>query len=110
MNFKHLEPAINLRYTRSRTLSSASVFKLSDAGMLRGSHGSPGMFAKPNREIFMQQGKKGGHMSPWVSGSQPVGLNAFEIEQLRHRRHLRPSESTDVYVRIHNSSKITAMK
>lgn len=24
--------------------------------------------------------KRGGHMSPWVSGSQPVGLNTFETE------------------------------
>lgn len=82
MNFKqHLQPAINsLQYTRSRTFH-LHVFKVSDAGMLHGSQGSPGMFANLNNEISMRQGKWG-HMPPWVSGSQPVGLNTFEIEQV----------------------------
>ena len=42
-------------------------------------------------------------------------LNLWEetplgVEQPFHRGHLRPSENTDIYIMIHNSSKITVMK
>ena len=35
------------------------------------------------------------------SHSQPVGHNPI------HRGHLRPSEISDIYIKIHNSSKVT---
>jgi hypothetical protein len=34
----------------------------------------------------------------------------FEVEQTFHKDHLKPLENTDIYITIHNSSKITATK
>lgn len=49
---------------------------------------------------------------PSVSDSQPVGHHSFGgyVEQPFHRGYLRSSETIDIYITIHNGSKITAMK
>ena len=38
--------------------------------------------------------------------SQPVGLNPLGLRQPIHKGRLRPLCNTDVYIMIHNSSKI----
>jgi hypothetical protein len=47
--------------------------------------------------------------SSW-SGSQSMDLDPSGVEWPFHRSHLRPSENTDIYIMIHNSSKIPVMK
>jgi hypothetical protein len=44
----------------------------------------------------------------YSGGAQLVGSKAFGVQWTFHRG-LRPSENTDVYIMIHNSSKITVM-
>jgi hypothetical protein len=44
------------------------------------------------------------------SGSQPVGHDPTLVQWPLHRSYLRPSENTDIFIMIHNSSKITVMK
>ena len=47
--------------------------------------------------------------SPYSSGSQPGGHEPFGGQMTFHRGRLRPSENTDIYIMIHDSSKITVM-
>jgi hypothetical protein len=47
----------------------------------------------------------------FCSGPQPVDCYRSEDQKIfLHRGSLRPSENTDIYVTIHNSSKITVKK
>ena len=47
-------------------------------------------------------------LKQWFStcGSRPLGGS----NDLFHRGHPRPSENTDIYIMIHNSSRVTAIK
>lgn len=57
--------------------------------------------------LQVQEGGKGISMLYEVSGSQPVDWDPFGVF---HMDCLKPSENTDVCIRIHNSNKITVMK
>jgi hypothetical protein len=49
-------------------------------------------------------------LSNETSGSQPVGCNLLGVRHPLHRAPLRPSENTDVYITVSNSSQSTVMR
>ena len=54
-----------------------------------------------------QRAKASFFISLYGSGSQPVAPFPVGVEQPFQRGHLRPLENTDIYIMIHNSSKIS---